>query len=279
MKDTDKKKSQTDIASENLTAESVISIRNIHKSFSKMQVLKGLSLEIPPKETHVILGQSGCGKSVLLKCLLGILKVDSGDIYVSDISVKDRPRSKEYMGKFSVLFQGNALFDSMTIAENVEFGIHQSLKHKNLSKKKRRKIAEEKIHSVGLESRVLDLYPSEMSGGMQKRAALARAIAVEPEILLFDEPTSGLDPITGGLICNLLRDTVQKLGITSVTITHDLKVAEFLSNKVSVLKQGKIVWSGQAGEMAHCKNEFVEKFYESSNVINVGRANFSNKRK
>lgn len=257
------------VASDSSTTACTVSIKNVHKSFSKLRVLKGLSLDIPAKESHVILGQSGCGKSVLLKCLLGILPLNSGDIYVSGISVKDRSQTKEYIEKFSVLFQGNALFDSMTVGENVEFGIKQSLRHKELSKKERRRIAEEKIHSVGLESRVLDLYPAEMSGGMQKRAALARAIAVEPEIILFDEPTSGLDPITGGLICNLLRDTVRKLGITSVTITHDLKVAEFLSDRVSVLKQGTIVWSGHANEMAHCGNEFVEEFYEASNIINT----------
>lgn len=273
-KNTNKNSENNIMQNSNGTAASVISIRNINKSFSNMQVLQDLSLEIPAKETHVILGQSGCGKSVLLKCLLRIFKVDSGDIYVSGISVKDRNRFKEYIEKFSILFQGNALFDSMTVIENVEFGIQQSLKYKKLSKKERKEIAESKILSVGLESRVFDLYPAEMSGGMQKRAALARAIAVEPEILLFDEPTSGLDPITGGLICNLLRDTVSKLGITSLTITHDLKVAEFLSNRVSVLKEGKIVWSGHAKEMSHCGNEFVEGFYKASNVILSKRATY-----
>ncbi len=247
----------------------IISINNIHKSFAGLHVLNGLSLEISEKETHVILGQSGCGKSVLLKCLLGIFEVDSGEITVAGISVNDKQRSKEYMQKFSILFQGNALFDSMTVIENVEFGIKQSLKHKHLNSKEIRKIAEEKIISVGLESRVFDIYPAEMSGGMQKRAALARAIAVEPEVLLFDEPTSGLDPITGGLICNLLRDTVKKLGITSLTITHDLKVAEFLSDRVSVINKGTVAWIGQAKNMKNCGNEFVEEFYRASNVISA----------
>lgn len=247
----------------------IISINNIHKSFAGLHVLNGLSLEIAEKETHVILGQSGCGKSVLLKCLLGIFEVDSGEITVAGISVNDKQRSKEYMQKFSILFQGNALFDSMTVIENVEFGIKQSLKHNHFKSKEIRKIAEEKIISVGLESRVFDIYPAEMSGGMQKRAALARAIAVEPEVLLFDEPTSGLDPITGGLICNLLRDTVKKLGITSLTITHDLKVAEFLSDRVSVINKGTVAWIGQAKNMKNCGNEFVEEFYRASNVISA----------
>ena len=142
---------------------SIISIDNIHKSFAGLHVLNGLSLEIAEKETHVILGQSGCGKSVLLKCLLGIFEVDSGEITVAGISVKDRRKAKEYMQKFSILFQGNALFDSMTVIENVEFGIKQSLKHKHLKSKEIREIAEEKIISVGLESRVFDIYPAEMS--------------------------------------------------------------------------------------------------------------------
>lgn len=277
-KDSLKAKSEKNDGAVNGVANSpIISIKDIHKSFYGTTVLNGLSLEIPEKENHVILGQSGCGKSVLLKCLLGIFPIDSGSISVAGISVDDDERSDEYMQKFSILFQGNALFDSMTIQENVEFGIKQSSKHKNLAKEELHKIAEQKIVAVGLEPRVLELYPAEMSGGMQKRAALARAIAVEPDVLLFDEPTSGLDPITGGLICNLLKDTVQKLHITSVTITHDLKVAEFLSDRVSVLDRGKVAWTGKALEMANCGNEFVEEFYRASNVITSKGVRVENK--
>jgi phospholipid/cholesterol/gamma-HCH transport system ATP-binding protein len=247
-----------------------IVFKNVNKSFgSGLKVLNNLSLDIPDGQTHVILGRSGCGKSVLMKCLLGIFDVDSGDISVGGISVNDKKQSKEYIRKFSILFQGNALFDSMTVRENVEFGIKQTNK-KNADIKA---IAESKLLAVGLDEKVFDLYPSEMSGGMQKRAALARSIAVEPEVLLFDEPTTGLDPITGGLICNLLKDTVKSLGITSVTITHDLKVAEFLSDKVSVINKGEVVWSGLAKEMKNCGNEFVEEFYRSSNVISSKKEN------
>jgi phospholipid/cholesterol/gamma-HCH transport system ATP-binding protein len=236
----------------------------VRKSFpGGLEVLKGVSLGIENGESHIILGQSGCGKSVFLKCLLGIMEIDSGDIRVDGISVKDHAYSGEYMKKFSILFQGNALFDSMTIIENVEFGIRQA--KKNVSSY--REIAAEKLLAVGLESRVFDLYPSEISGGMQKRAAMARAIAVEPEILLFDEPTSGLDPITGGVICNLLKNTVKNLGVTSLTITHDLKVAAFLSDRISVLNQGNVVWTGQASTMKKCKNEFVEHFYHASSIM------------
>jgi phospholipid/cholesterol/gamma-HCH transport system ATP-binding protein len=188
------------------------------------------------------------------------MKITSGNIFVDSISVKDPLRSGDYMRKFSVLFQGNALFDSMTIVENVEFGIRQVMSDASEC----HKIAEEKLLAVGLEKRVFDLYPAEMSGGMQKRAALARAIAIEPEVLLFDEPTSGLDPLTGSMICHLLKDTVKNLGITSLTITHDLKVAEFLSDRVSVLNNGSITWTGHTKEMATCGNEFVENFYHTS---------------
>ncbi|MDR0631962.1 MAG: ATP-binding cassette domain-containing protein [Holosporaceae bacterium] len=243
---------------------SKIVFSNVYKSFEGgLQVLNGMQLNIEAGESYIVLGQSGCGKSVLLKCLLGIMKIDSGDILVDGISVKDEKRYREYLRKFSILFQGNALFDSMTIIENVIFGANQV----NKNKSECRQIAEEKLLAVGLEKRVFDLYPAEISGGMQKRAALARAIAIEPEILLFDEPTSGLDPITGGIICNLLKDTIKSLGVTALTITHDLKVAEFLADRAAVLNKGNAVWTGRSGDMKTCGNKFVENFHRASNII------------
>ena len=237
---------------------------NVVKEFDGgLQVLNGVNLRIEQGESHIILGQSGGGKSVLIKCLLGILELTDGDITVDEISVKDSDRKKEYMKKFSILFQGNALFDSMTILQNVKFAASQI----NKDKKAVDNIAREKLRAVGLDDRVFDLYPAEISGGMQKRAALARAISLEPEVLVFDEPTSGLDPVTGGIICNLLKDTVQSLGVTTVTITHDLKVAEFLADRVSLLNKGIMVWTGHADDMKNCGNEFVENFYKASNVI------------
>lgn len=237
---------------------------NVKKTFEGgIQVLNGVSLEIEKGESHIILGQSGGGKSVLIKCLLGILDLTEGNITVDEISVNDSDQKKEYMKKFSILFQGNALFDSMTILQNVKFAASQV----NNDKKAVAEIAREKLHAVGLDDRVFDLYPAEISGGMQKRAALARAISLEPEVLVFDEPTSGLDPITGGVICNLLKDTVQSLGVTTITITHDLRVAEFLSDRVSLLNKGVMVWTGHADDMRSCGNEFVENFYKASNVI------------
>jgi phospholipid/cholesterol/gamma-HCH transport system ATP-binding protein len=243
---------------------SKIVFNDVYKSFGGgLQVLNGIQLDIETGESYIILGQSGCGKSVLLKCLLGIMKIDFGDILVDGISVKDGKQYKEYLRKFSILFQGNALFDSMTIIENVIFGANQI----NENKSECRQIAEEKLLAVGLEKRVFDLYPAEISGGMQKRAALARAIAIEPEILLFDEPTSGLDPITGGIICNLLKDTIKSLGVTALTITHDLKVAEFLADRAAVLNKGNVVWTGHTKDMEACGNKFVEDFHRASNII------------
>ncbi|MDR0753394.1 MAG: ATP-binding cassette domain-containing protein [Holosporaceae bacterium] len=234
---------------------------DVHKSFeSGLRVLNGMSLNIKAGESRIILGQSGCGKSVLLKCLLGIMKISSGDICVDNISVKNKSRRDEYLRKFSILFQGNALFDSMTILENVIFSACQV----NKDKSDCRKIAEEKLLAVGLESRVFDLYPAEISGGMQKRAALARAIVIEPEILLFDEPTSGLDPVTGRKICNLLKNTIKSLEVTAITITHDLKAAEFLGDSISILNNGSVVWTGPVRQMSSCKNEFVKNFYNAS---------------
>jgi phospholipid/cholesterol/gamma-HCH transport system ATP-binding protein len=244
-----------------------IIFNDVCKTFDNRRfVLNRLSLEILNKESHVIVGQSGCGKSVLLKCLLGIFKINSGNITVDGIDVNDETKAREYGKQFSILFQGNALFDSMTVLENVEFGIKQT--RKLTSADIIRAIAEEKLLAVGLESGVFNLYPAEMSGGMQKRAALARAIAAEPKVLLFDEPTSGLDPITGGIICNLLKDTVKRLEITSLTITHDLKVAEFLSDRVSVINKGRVEWMGRADDMKNCGNEFVEEFYRALFQIN-----------
>ncbi|MDR0555780.1 MAG: ATP-binding cassette domain-containing protein [Holosporaceae bacterium] len=240
-----------------------IHFERLCKSFEGgLQVLNGVQLGIEKGESHIILGQSGCGKSVLLKCLLGIQKITSGDIIVDGISVQDERRFGEYLRKFSILFQGNALFDSMTILENVIFGANQVRRDKFEC----RKLAEEKLFAVGLEKRVFDLYPAEISGGMQKRAALARAIAVEPEILLFDEPTSGLDPITGGVICNLLKNTIKSLGVTALTITHDLKVAEFLADRVSVLNQGTVVWTGRTKDMETCGNGYVIRFHQASSL-------------
>lgn len=243
---------------------SKIIFNDVYKTFDgNLDVLKGISLQIEEGESRIILGQSGCGKSVLMRCLLGFLPLTSGDIFVDGISVKDKKNSDRYIRKFSILFQGNALFDSMTILENVEFGLQQI----GYEAKKCRGIAVEKLAAVGLSKDVYSLYPAEISGGMQKRVALARAIAIEPEILLFDEPTSGLDPLTGGIICKLLKETMQTLKITTITITHDLKVAAFLSDRISILNDGVVAWTGKMSELEHCGVPFAEHFFRASQAI------------
>lgn len=241
-----------------------VDFKNVTKTFEGgIEVLKGICLQLHNGESHIILGQSGCGKSVLMKCLLGIIPITSGDIVVDGISVLDKKQRRQYMRKFSVLFQGGALFDSMTVLENVEFALNQI----NHDAKACRSIAEEKLIAVGLDQNIFTRYPAEISGGMQKRAALARALAMAPEVIIFDEPTSGLDPITGGVVCNLLKDTIAGTGITAITITHDLKVAEFLADRVSVLNKGHIEWTGKESEMSRCGNEFVERFFRASKGI------------
>lgn len=243
---------------------SKIVFEDVHKKFDdNIEVLKGISLKIEEGESHIILGQSGCGKSVLMRCLLGFLPLTSGNIVVDGMNVKDKGCSDQYIRKFSILFQGNALFDSMTILENVEFGLKQI----NYMDKECHEIAIEKLAAVGLSKDVYSLYPAEISGGMQKRAALARAIAIEPEILLFDEPTSGLDPLTGGVICKLLKETMRNLKITTITITHDLKVAAFLADRISILNDGVVAWTGKMSELEHCGVPFAEHFFQASRAI------------
>lgn len=243
---------------------SKIIFNDVHKKFEdNVEVLKGISLEIKEGESRIILGQSGCGKSVLMRCLLGFLPLTSGDIFVDKMSVKDKDNADQYIRKFSILFQGNALFDSMTVLENVEFGLRQI----DYNEQECKEIAVEKLAAVGLSKDVYNLYPAEISGGMQKRAALARAIAIEPEVLLFDEPTSGLDPMTGGIICKLLKETMQKLQITTITITHDLKVAAFLADRISILNEGVVAWTGKMSELEHCGVPFAEHFFQASQAI------------
>ncbi|MDR1910629.1 MAG: ATP-binding cassette domain-containing protein [Holosporales bacterium] len=189
----------------------------------------------------VVLGRSGVGKSVLLKILLGLLPATSGEVFVDGLSVRDRAHRRAYLRYFGMLFQGGALFDSMTVLDNIVF----SLMERGMPRDQATAIAHEELVAVGLgEARIEGLFPSELSGGMQKRAALARAIVLDPKILLFDEPTTGLDPITSAKITHLLRDTVQRLGVTALTITHDLVAARILADHICLLEAGRITWQG-----------------------------------
>ena len=236
-----------------------IRIRNLHKSFGPKHVLRGVNLDVMPGESVVVLGGSGTGKSVLLKCILGLLEPDSGTIEIDGVDVTHLKGKKRdaILEKFGMLFQGGALFDSLPVWRNIAFELIHNTK---ISKDDARKLAIEKLESVGLAKEVSDLSPAELSGGMQKRVGLARAIASNPEILFFDEPTTGLDPIMCGVIDNLIKQCVKDLGATGMTITHDLTSARFIADKIAMIKEGEIIWEGSVPEMEKCKNQIVQDF-------------------
>ncbi len=240
-------------------ADIKICVKNLVKNFGAKQVLKGINLEVKKGESLVILGGSGSGKSVLIKAIATLIEPSSGSIKVdgeetANISQKSRDKLME---KFGFLFQGGALFDSLSVWENVAFRLTHSGK---FSKKEARDIALAKLRAVGLEERVMDLYPSELSGGMQKRAALARAVASNPEIIFFDEPTTGLDPIMADVINDLIIANSKELGATTITITHDMHSARKIADKVAMLYEGKIIWFGDAKDLDSSNNPFVDQF-------------------
>lgn len=236
-----------------------IRIRNLCKSFGPKQVLKNVNLDVMPGESVVVLGGSGTGKSVLLKCIIGLIEPDSGTIEIDGVDIthkkgKDRDLLLE---KFGMLFQGGALFDSLPVWKNITFRL---LHNQKMPVDKARQLAEKTLKSVGLTKDVMDLSPSELSGGMQKRVGLARAIASKPEILFFDEPTTGLDPLMCGVIDSLIRSCITNLGATGVTITHDLTSARFIADKIAMIKEGEIIWEGSVAEMDRSKNKDVYAF-------------------
>ncbi len=227
---------------------SKIEISHLAKTFGSKVVLSDISLSIPAGQSLCIIGTSGCGKSVTLKCLLGLLRADSGSIRVEGQELIHATRAdlESVRRRFGMTFQFGALFDSLPIWENVTFRLRQ---RQRLSKTESRDIAAETITQLGLAAHVIDQYPAELSGGMQKRVALARAIADKPEVLLFDEPTSGLDPITGGVIDRLIIDSVRRLGATAITISHDMASVRRIADKVAMVHNGTIIWCGPASEM------------------------------
>ena len=236
-----------------------IAIRSLHKAFGSKQVLRGLDLDVAPGESFVVIGGSGTGKSVLLKCILGLIRPDRGSILVDGeetvgLSARERVR---VMRKFGMLFQGGALFDSLAVWENVAFGPIQA---DGVAPGKAREIALAKLAAVGLGPDVAVLRPAELSGGMQKRVSLARAIAREPEIIFFDEPTTGLDPIMSDVINELIANTVRKLGATAVSITHDMASARKIGHRIGMLYEGRIVWQGPVGDIDCSGNPYVEQF-------------------
>ncbi|MBU2944064.1 ATP-binding cassette domain-containing protein [Shimia thalassica] len=239
----------------------MITFENVHKSFGPKHVLRGVDLEVPKGESMVIIGGSGTGKSVTLKCVLGLLSPDQGTITVDgkDATKGDRDA---FLARFGMLFQGGALFDSLTVWQNVAFRLLRgSLKR---PKAEAREIAIEKLRRVGLTPDVADLFPSELSGGMQKRVGLARAIAAEPEIIFFDEPTTGLDPIMSGVINDLIREIVVEMGATAMTITHDMTSVRAIADKVAMLHDGVIQWTGPVGEMDTSGDPYLTQFISGS---------------
>ena len=236
-----------------------IELTGVSKSFDTNHVLKGVNLTVAPKESLVIIGTSGCGKSVLMKCLNGLIKPDTGSIKIGGMEILNQGRAalENLRQHFGMTFQFGALFDSLPIWENVTFRLrHQQA----LGKAAARDIAARTITQLGLAASVIDQYPAELSGGMQKRVALARAIVDEPEILLFDEPTSGLDPITGGVIDRLIIDARKRLGATTVTISHDIASVRRIADKVAMLHNGVIIWAGPASKLNESSVPEVNQF-------------------
>ncbi len=236
----------------------MIEIRNLVKSFGDHRVLDNLSLKIDTGTTCVIIGRSGCGKSVLLKHIVGILKPDSGQVLVNgkDLSTLTDQQLDDLRLKIALVFQGGALFDSLTVGENVGFGL---IEHMHIDKRELLERVEESLCLVGL-CGIQSLMPSELSGGMKKRVALARAICVKPDIILYDEPTTGVDPITADAINELIRSLHDKLKVTSVVVTHDMRSAYKVADRIAMMYHGKIIAEGTSDEIQAADNEVVHQF-------------------
>lgn len=236
-----------------------ISIQNVSKSFGSNHVLQGINLDVKKGESVVIIGGSGSGKSVLLKCILGLMGADSGSIKIDGQEMVGASNAEQLKmrEKFGMLFQAGALFDSLPVWENICFAL---LQRKKISRKDAPDFAIEKLRSVGLSSDSAFKLPAELSGGMQKRVALARAIAIEPEIIFFDEPTTGLDPIMADVINELIVKCVKEIGATGITITHDMASVRSIADRVSMLYKGKMIWTGSVHEMENANNAYVDQF-------------------
>jgi phospholipid/cholesterol/gamma-HCH transport system ATP-binding protein len=236
-----------------------IRIRDLHKSFGAKRVLDGIDLDVADGESVVVIGGSGTGKSVLLKCVLGLLEPDRGSILIDGQEVVriGRRAREQVMQKFGMLFQNAALFDSLPVWENVAFGL---LNVKKVGRAEAKERAIETLAQVGLGADVADLWPAELSGGMRKRVGLARAIATQPEILFFDEPTTGLDPIMADVINELIARSVRQLGATAISITHDMASARKIADRIAMLYQGRIIWQGPVAQIDQSGNPYVEQF-------------------
>ena len=236
-----------------------IRIRGLRKAFGAKQVLDGIDLDVAPGTSTVVIGGSGTGKSVLLRCILGLVEPDEGSIQIDGQDVlRLRPAEAERKrAQIGMLFQGGALFDSLPVWENVAFGL---LARRTVARSDARARADECLRQVGLDPSVGDLSPAELSGGMQQRVGLARAIAAQPDILFFDEPTTGLDPIMGAVIDGLIVECVKGLGSTALAITHDMASAARIGDRAAMLHKGRIVWEGPAADLLHSGNAMVDQF-------------------
>ncbi|MFN8832688.1 MAG: ABC transporter ATP-binding protein [Alphaproteobacteria bacterium] len=241
-------------------SSSKISVRNISKTFGSNHVLKGINFDVMKGESFVIMGGSGTGKSVLIKSIIGLLMPDKGSQVLlegEDITFLPLSKRLHFIDRCGVLFQGGALFDSLTVWENICFS---QIQEKSISKDDAREKALSKLKLVGLDEKALDLFPSELSGGMVKRVALARAISNDPEIIFFDEPTAGLDPIMSGVISELIKNLSKQLGATTITITHDMNCAMRIADKAALIYKGQFIWQGNGSELNDSGNEFVDQF-------------------
>jgi phospholipid/cholesterol/gamma-HCH transport system ATP-binding protein len=236
-----------------------ICVRGLRKSFGRNRVLDGLDIDCAARESLVVIGGSGTGKSVLVKCILGLLHPDAGSVAIDGVDTVRlwRKGRERLLQKCGVLFQGSALFDSLLVWENVAFGLIQG---RGMAREAAKAIALGKLGAVGLGSEVGELRPAELSGGMQKRVALARAIAADPEIIFFDEPTTGLDPIMADVINDLILKCVRELGATAVSITHDMVSARKIADRIAMIHKGRIIWHGPAAEIDRSGDPFVDQF-------------------
>ena len=232
----------------------MITLSGVHKTFEGTPVLRGVDLHVDRGESMVIIGGSGSGKSVLIKCVLGLLTPDAGTVTIDGAQMTRRTQAG-FLDRFGMLFQGGALFDSLPVWQNVAFRLLRGPQ-----KADAKEIAIAKLAQVGLTADIADRYPSELSGGMQKRVGLARAIAADPEVIFFDEPTTGLDPIMAGVINELIRTVVTDLGVTAITITHDMTSVDVIADKVAMLHDGVIRWTGAKSEVATAQDPYLIQF-------------------
>ena len=240
-------------------SDNKIEIRNLYKAFGKKKVLDGVDLDVKRGESLVVIGGSGTGKSVLIKCIQGLLTPDCGSIKIDGEEVIGT--KKDIHQKMGMLFQGAALFDSLSVWENVAFRL---LENGKISRRKARLKAIQVLRQVGLAPDVADLSPAELSGGMQKRVGLARAVICQPEIIFFDEPTTGLDPIMADVINDLIIESARGLGASTLTTTHDMASARKIADRIAMLYQGKIIWSGTVKEMDKSDNPYLRQFISGS---------------